>query len=126
MKKHQKHSLTKPHKKIVEILNDLKVNLEIEYLIDKFFVDVFLKDFNLVIEIYGDYWHANPLKYKEDDILSFPEKQYLAKEIWNRDFERINTIKNKGYSVLIFWENDINKNLDKVKNEIWKSLKLNQ
>ena len=43
---------------------------------------------NLIIEIYGDYWHANPKIYNSDEkpISFYPEK--TAKDIWDYDTKR--------------------------------------
>jgi very-short-patch-repair endonuclease len=54
--------------------------------------DFFLKDFNMVIECDGDYWHNYP-DYRDIDIL------------------RTKELKDKKYRVLRLWERDI-KNLD--------------
>lgn len=40
--------------------------------IDNIHIDIYIKKFNTVIEIYGDFWHANPNKYKENDELNMP------------------------------------------------------
>ena len=34
--------------------------------IDKFICDIFIEEYNLIIEFYGDYWHCNPKRYKSD------------------------------------------------------------
>lgn len=65
--------------------------------------DIFIKPINLVIEFYGDYWHANPSKYKEYDILLGK----FASDIWNRDYKKMQFLKDYYKSeVLIVWEND--------------------
>lgn len=117
-------TLTKPHKKILSFLSELKIQYKIEYPIDKFFVDIYIKKYNLVIEVYGDYWHANPKKYKEDDILSFPgERTITAKQIWKENNDRINIIKELGFNVLIFWEFDINNNFNEITKQLCSILK---
>ena len=55
-----------------------------------YLLDFYDKTKNLVIEFQGDYWHANPNKYNENDILEFPStflnrKKFKAKEIWEYD-----------------------------------------
>lgn len=57
----------------------------------------------VIIEFYGDYWHANPRKYKEKDIV---HHNITAKEIWDRDKERINRLNNMGYCVEVVWEDE--------------------
>jgi hypothetical protein len=71
---------------------------------------------NICIEFYGDLWHANPAKYKENDKPSpIKELSHLtAKEIWNRDAERNRILEERGYSVYIVWEIDYIKNKQKI------------
>ena len=67
---------------------------------------------NKIIEFYGDYWHCNPLKYKEDDIIHYPNKVTMtAKEVWNKDKLRIDEIKEyRNADILIIWESDLLEN----------------
>lgn len=63
---------------------------------------------NKVIEYNGDKWHANPKKYKADDIpLPFTGKK--ASEIWELDTQKIALAKTKGYKVLVIWESEYKK-----------------
>jgi G:T-mismatch repair DNA endonuclease (very short patch repair protein) len=54
-----------------------------------------------IIECDGDYWHGNPLLYKEEEL---NEKQKQQKE---RDIIRTKELIEKGYKVLRLWENKI-------------------
>jgi len=65
-----------------------------------------------VIEFNGDYWHCNPLIYKEDFFNK--SKQMFAKDIWNYDKIKIDSIEKLGYKALIIWEYDYNNNKQKV------------
>ena len=77
---------------------------------------------NLIIEFQGDYWHANPNKYKEDDILDFPNTKLIvnenskctAKDIWRKDSERKSILKQLLNNPIYIevWESDYKK--DKV------------
>jgi len=71
---------------------------------------------NLIIEIYGDYWHANPKIYNSDEkpISFYPEK--TAKDIWDYDTKRKEILENRGFEVVEIWESDIKDNIKK--NEI--------
>lgn len=48
------------------------------------------------------------MKYKSRDIPNYPGrwKGLTAQDIWNRDNERIEYMKNIGYDVLIIWESE--------------------
>jgi len=69
-----------------------------------------------VIEFYGDYWHANPLKFEADDAVRRKDVggHILAKEIWNKDRARISLMEQHGYEVLVVWEHDYKKSPDDV------------
>ena len=73
-------------------------------LYDEVLVDLYDETTNKVIEFYGDFWHANPTIYKENDVV---RNGLTAKEIWNHDEERINLLKEKfNLNVKIVWECD--------------------
>ena len=77
------------------------------------FVDLTIEGTNKIIEFNGDFFHANPIKYKKDDIIKIAEcEQYKAKEIWEKDRKRIEKLNNMNYVTLIIWENDVKNNTD--------------
>ena len=60
-----------------------------------------------IIEFNGDFWHANPRYYAENDKLPRPGlKKSLAKDIWKRDAFRKNALEHLGYKVMVVWETD--------------------
>lgn len=74
-------------------------------------VDILIPSKKLVIEVNGDKWHANPKKYKEDDLI----------RLWrgNRhDGIRKEQIESFGYKVMVLWASDIKKNREFVKKSI--------
>lgn len=73
---------------------------------DLYQVDILHKKYKLVIEVYGDFWHANPEKYSEDYIVN-KKTLKTAKDVWIRDSIRKEKIEKYGYKVLVFWEKDI-------------------
>ncbi len=86
-------------------------------------VDGYLPDKNIIIEFYGDYWHANPERYQRDSVLSLPNGKFLAEEIWNRDNERKNNIISAlNCKFIIVWEshfrNDKKTVIDNILKEI--------
>lgn len=73
--------------------------------------DIFIQP-DICIFIDGDYWHANPRKYKEGTPMYFNEKlgrKILAEELWEKDKVITDTLCSKGYKVFRFWEYDIKK-----------------
>ena len=82
-------------------IKNLFENTECNISIDHYIADILINK-KFIIEIFGDYWHANPAFYKEDEKI----KPGIVKDIWKKDNEKINHYKNLGYEVLIIWEND--------------------
>lgn len=72
--------------------------------------DIIFPSKKLVIEIYGDRWHANPNIYDDDEIIHTWYGDQTANQIHERDLIRENHIKSLGYDLIILWESDINKN----------------
>ena len=69
-------------------------------------VDILVPSKKLVIECYGDIWHANPAIFSSDDIVDVFGGRMTAAEIWRKDSLRIKQIKSFGYDVYIVWERD--------------------
>jgi hypothetical protein len=67
------------------------------------FVDIYIPSIRKVIECHGDYWHCNPFKCSPD---YYNRLVHLtAQNIWNRDKQKEDLLKSKGYNVEIVWEN---------------------
>lgn len=60
-----------------------------------------------IIEFNGDFWHANPKIYNENDMLPRPGNTYeSAKDIWERDKTRYERFMLCGFKVHVVWESD--------------------
>jgi len=64
---------------------------------------------NILIDVNSDYWKANPSFYRKNEKMSFPFKNIIAGTIWQKDKNKNDIMKNKGYKILIFWENEFQK-----------------
>ena len=84
-----------------------------EQCIGRYIADEIHYDKKIIIEINGDYVHANPKIYKADDIIRLPGSSYTAHEKWERDLAKLTHFHNLGYHVIVIWESD---NLDVIKN----------
>lgn len=130
---HNNHGIpySKPHKICSQILQDNNIEFEIEFILkmnnnlyeegmNKYYYeyDIKINNSNKLVEVNGDYYHANPIKYKESDILNFFGNEVHVKEIWNKDRLKIDFAKKSEYSMLVIWEHDIYNNLEKVKKEL--------
>ena len=95
---------TKPQLLLNSYLDEIGIKFEREKIFDYYAVDNYLCDFNLIIEVMGDYWHGNPNKYNES--------KYKMNQI---QFKTIHTDKSKNtylfnyYNIkpLYLWEEDI-------------------
>jgi len=73
--------------------------------IGNYVVDYLNESKKEIIEINGDYWHCNPLKYAPD---YYNKKLGMtASDKWKYDEERKQYLENLGYSVTILWESDL-------------------
>ena len=54
---------------------------------------------NKIIEYNGDYWHANPTIYEETHSFKRNKKVMTAKDIWQKDQNKLTTAINNGYEV---------------------------
>lgn len=93
--------------KINDILDNLNIQYTREFNAKYYSVDNYLNDYNLMIEVMGDYWHANPLKYNIN-------KYYInskQSEGIIRDKLKHSYIKNHyNIEILYLWETDIKNN----------------
>lgn len=71
--------------------------------------DVISTKDGVIIELFGDYWHANPNRYKADDIV---RRDITAQEIWDKDNKRKEELEEAGYQVYIVWESEFKKDPD--------------
>jgi hypothetical protein len=72
-----------------------------------------------VVEFYGDFWHANPLKYKPDhELKSHYGDIRVVSDVWERDRKRIQYLVDSGYEVMIVWEMDWHKNREDCLNKL--------
>lgn len=62
-----------------------------------------------IIEINGDFWHANPKFFKNKNDIHRISKKTVSK-IWELDEYKIRLADEYGYSVLTIWEDDIRNN----------------
>jgi very-short-patch-repair endonuclease len=77
----------------------------------------FLLEPNKIIEVNGDYWHANPVVYDYKKLSAVQKSNIL------RDIERNSWISKNNYEILTVWEKDIYENFELIKNQILKYAK---
>lgn len=119
---HRDGSISKLETKIADVLVDLNIPIETQFKFPKYFhkYDIHIKNSNIIIEVQGDFWHANPKLYKETDTFNFPNNlTYTAEQIWKKDKQNIDYAESQNYKIIQLWEYDINENIKKNNLEIF-------
>ena len=101
---------TGPELKMKEILNELNIPFEHQFRIKNCLYDFHILNTNILIEVDGDYWHGNPKK--------FQKLNKHQKETKQKDFIKEKLAKTSNFILLRFWESDILKNTEEVKNKL--------
>lgn len=120
------NNLSKPHQVVCNVLD----GMDISYLNEKknlFYrynehlsrtynpiPDIWIPNLRIVLEIYGNYWHANPSMYKPTDIIKADRHPYkintgnfpTASDIWSHDKIRKDHIESFGVQVHVLWESE--------------------
>lgn len=99
---------------ILELLNIEYIHSYYVESINKIY-DFYLPKYNILIEVDGDFWHCNPIKFNK------PECKTQEINIKNDKFKNEWAAQN-GYKLLRFWENDINNNISQVKKLLLENL----
>lgn len=97
------------------ILDNLNIEYDYQYPLDGKIYDFKIKG-NILIEVDGDYFHANPKKYNKNDLNEM--------QINNIENDKVKTAvaQDNNYTLLRFWEDDIKNNIEYVENLIKKYL----
>lgn len=61
---------------------------------------------NKLIEIHGDYWHANPKTHNPDDVIVWSMGEMTAQQVWARDEFKRALAETSGFELLVVWESD--------------------
>jgi len=101
---------TKPELKMKEILNELNILFEHQFRLGNHLFDFRILNTNIFIEVDGDYWHRNPKIFSK-----LNEQQWKIKE---KDIKNEIKAVNNGFILFRFWESDILKNTEEIKNKL--------
>lgn len=73
---------------------------------DLYFLDYYIKNFNICVEYNGSIWHADPNKYTAcDKPISFVDN-ITASDIWERDAKKIKALNSMGIHTIIVWDHN--------------------
>lgn len=102
------YNRSKAEDEIIETLCGLNIKCEPNYIIESKVFDIYIPQYNLLIEYNGDYWHCNPNKYKSDYINK--KKSMSAEEIWEYNKRKLYLAEKNDYTCEVIWESDYKKN----------------
>lgn len=91
---------------INNLLNDLNIEYQNEFIINPFSLDIYLEEYNLSIEVNGDYWHCNRTIY---DKIIYNTQTYRIKSDYMKN-RMVGEILN--HKILWLWEKDIKNNIE--------------
>ena len=106
---------TKPHLKVAEILQDLGIAFQEEYVIKYWSFDFYLTDLHVLIEVDGDYFHSNPKFYTKPRTKTQKINAYRDKKKNDFCFEN-------NHALIRIWEDDIINNEEEIKCKLRKLL----
>lgn len=74
---------------------------------------------SMIVEVNGDFWHANPKFYKSTDIV---RKGFTAQDIWQHDEEKRILAEHNSYYIVYVWESEYRENKQKVLNTLIRNI----
>ena len=99
------------YKDIVNLFSEATSKVTIRIGNRWFFPDILLEKEGIIIEYFGDYWHANPKVYAEDDIVRWG---ISAAELWFSDKKRIEILESAGYIIEVVFQMEYRENREEV------------
>jgi very-short-patch-repair endonuclease len=96
---------TLPERYFMSMLNELKIHAIQQYPALGFVCDFYVPDYNVIVEIDGDFWHANPNRFSAFDLVG--PKRMKAQEVWDRDLKKRNALEKEGYRVIRYWASEL-------------------
>lgn len=89
-----------------------------------YLLDFCIPSLNYCIEFNGDFWHGNPKKYNENDVIKFGENNNICvKDLWEKDAEKLSAIQTQGFECDVIWESDYRSNSEKIISECVEKIK---
>ncbi|MBI4095888.1 MAG: hypothetical protein HY438_03450 [DPANN group archaeon] len=76
---------------------------------NKFMCDFCFPQQKLIVEVYGDFWHANPQKYQDRTKLHAHQLKDIGRDKAKEAY--ITTVDNRSWTYFVLWESDIEKDV---------------
>ena len=107
--------MTWPEREFVKLMKELKINFESQKIVGNKIYDFYIPLKNMLIEVDGDYYHANPKIYEQ--------KSPMQIRNTNNDKYKETMAKAFGYKIERVWESDLKNNYKEVKEKFKKLIK---
>lgn len=99
--------MTWPEREFVKLMEELNIKCEPQKVIRLKIFDFFLPDYNMIVEVDGDYFHGNPELFEERNKM---QRRNVANDRYKDMLAR-----GLGYQLIRVWESDLRNNYDQVK-----------
>lgn len=117
LKNGQKRKKTILEEKFEKILDLSNIKNEFQFEYKNRIFDFYLKNFDILVEVDGDFYHCNPLKFK--DPIYDVQKLTLKNDKFKNEL-----CKNNNITLLRYWEKDINERPDWVISDLKNKLNI--
>jgi len=96
-------------RKFRQMLEHYNLDYDPQFYVDGKFFDFYTE--GVLVEVNGDYFHANHLYYSPEQILRFPNSLFptTAKCVWEKDELKRAIANSYNYDVIYIWENEVDK-----------------
>lgn len=115
--KRMSKKMTLPEKLFSRLMKELNVKAEPQKVIGTKIYDFYIPSINMLVEIDGDYYHANPEIYEG-------KESKMQKRNIDNDMYKDTLATGLGYKIERVWESDLKKNYSEVKRKFKKILGL--
>lgn len=115
--KKMSNKMTTPEKAFEKMLKELGVKYELQKVVESKIFDFYIPSKNMIVEVDGDYWHANPMIYESKDL-----NKIQARNVRNDQYKEI-LAKGNGFLLERVWEYDLKNNYKEQKERFKKLLK---
>jgi len=115
--KKMSNKMTEPERVFSEMMNEIEVEFETQKVISNKIYDFYIPSKNMIVEVDGDYWHANPLIYEGKEL-----NKIQTRNVKNDKFKDVLAVGN-GFELERVWEYDLKNNYEEQKKRFKKLLK---
>jgi G:T-mismatch repair DNA endonuclease (very short patch repair protein) len=116
--KFRKHTPNRLEAQISSALTRLNIGHTFSHYVKRRQFDFLITGTKILIEVQGDFWHANPKYYRFNDQIKFFDSIKTVQSIWDSDEAKRQIAESYGYTIIYAWETDI-KNMNDDELEKW-------